>query len=231
MKATAFLVLMVILTACTNTKITTKNTTTTWWVNSYKVACTGVAPMNCLQIQKNESIEQGKWLNFYTQIEGFVFEPGYLQKIRVTEEKLNPAQVAADGSSIKYTLVAVLEKKTDEHFAIHDIWMLEAIDGVLIPKSPDNETMERPVLEINVTEMRVMGSDGCNRITGGIAVLDGEKLEFGNMSATRMMCNNMEIPDKFNKTLPTVRKFKKEGLKLNLLNECGKEVLRLKKVD
>jgi heat shock protein HslJ len=41
----------------------------------------------------------------------------------------------------------------------------------------------------------------------------------------------MEIANKFHKTLATVRKFKKVGLKLILLNESGKEVLRFKKVD
>lgn len=185
--------------------------------------------MSCLQIQKNETIEQGKWQNFYAEIEGFVFEPGYLQKIRVKEEKLNPAQVPADGSSIKYTLVEVVEKKRDERFAIHDIWVLEAINGVAI--AGENEKMQRPVLEINVTEMRLSGSDGCNRMTGAIAALDGEKLEFGNIAVTRMMCANMEIPDKFNNAISTVRKFKKEGLNLILFNESGTEVLRLKKVD
>lgn len=223
-----FSVLAVFLFSCSS-KMATKNSTSTWWINSYKVSCTGVAPMSCLQIQKNETIEQGKWQNFYTEIEGFVFEPGYLQKIRVKEEKLNPAQVPADGSSIKYTLVEVVEKKRDERFAIHDIWVLEAINGVAI--AGENEKMQRPVLEINVTEMRLSGSDGCNRMTGAIAALDGEKLEFGNIAVTRMMCANMEIPDKFNNAISTVRKFKKEGLNLILFNESGTEVLRLKKVD
>ena len=149
-----FSILVLFLFSCSS-KMATKNSTSTWWINSYKVSCTGVAPMNCLQIQKDETIEQGKWQNFYTEIEGFVFEPGYLQKIRVKEEKLNPAQVPADGSSIKYTLVEVVEKKRDERFAIHDIWVLEAINGVAI--AGENEKMQRPVLEINVTEMRLSG--------------------------------------------------------------------------
>ncbi len=214
-----------------NTRIATKNTTTTWWINSNKVPCVGVAPMNCLQIQKNETIEQGQWQNFYTEIDGFVFEPGYLQKIKVKEEKLDPTRVPADGSSIKYTLVKVLEKKTDERFAIHDIWALESIEGVLIPKPIENTGLKTPVIEINVTEMKVMGSDGCNHITGEITILDGEKLEFGNMASTKRLCSNMDVADKFNELLRTVRKFKKDGLTLSLFNENRNEVLRLKKVD
>ncbi len=231
MKHALLLSLWLILLLSCSTKVTTKNTTSIWWINSYKVSCTGVAPMNCLQIQKCKNIEQGKWQNFYTEIDGFVFEPGYLQKIKVKEEKLNPTSVPADGSSIKYTLVKVLEKKTDERFAIHDIWVLESIEGVLIPKPVENTGLKTPVLEINVTEMKVMGSDGCNHITGEITTLDGDKLVFGNMASTKRLCSNMDIADKFNELLRTVRKFKKEELKLILLNERGKEVLRLKKVD
>jgi len=224
-------ILVLIGAACSSSKMTTKKTTTTWWINSYKVSCNGVAPMNCLQIQKNETIEQGKWQNFYTEIEGFVFEPGYLQKIKIKEEKLDPSTVPADGSSIKYTLMEVLEKNRDERFAIHDIWALEAIEGVLIPKPVENEKFQTPVLEINVTEMKVMGSDGCNRIAGAINLLDGEKLEFGTMAATRMMCNNMEIADKFNAALAKVKKYKIEELKLFFFDEKGAEVLLFRKVD
>ena len=231
MKTILLYIFVVTVTACNTTMMTKKNTEQIWWVNSYKVPCTGVAPMSCLQIQKSENIEQRKWQNFYTEIEGFVFEPGYLQKIKVKEEKLNPAQVPADGSSVKYTLVEVLEKKSDERFAIHDIWVLEAIDAVSIPKSPDNDKMETPVLEINVTEMKVMGSDGCNQIHGPIKVLDGEKLEFGAMAATRKMCIRMDIPDKFNTVINKVGKYKIENLKLFLFDEKGTELLRFKKVD
>lgn len=231
MKRALFLSILLMIFMSCNTRIVTKNNTTTWWTNSYKVSCTGVAPMSCLQIQKNKTIEQGKWQNFYTGIDGFDFEPGYLQKIRVKELKINPTNVPADGSLMKYKLVRVLEKKADERFAIHDIWALESIEGVLIPKPIENTGLKTPILEINVTEMKVMGSDGCNRITGEIATLDGEKLEFGNMATTKRLCSNMDIANKFNETLLTVRKFKKEGLKLILLNESGNEVLSFEKVD
>ena len=230
MKTILILTFAILTASCSTQKLTTSKPQI-YWVNSLKVSCTGVAPMKCLQVQKNKTIKKGKWQNFYSNIEGFKFETGYIYKLSVTEEKIDPAKVPADGSSIKYTLVEVLEKNPDERFAIHDIWVLEAIEGVLIPKPAENDKLQTPVLEINVTEMKVMGSDGCNRIAGAINFLDGEKLEFGNMAVTRMMCNNMEIADNFNKTLPTVRKFKKEGLNLILLNESGKEVLRLKKVD
>ena len=110
MKYILILATIIVLSCCATQKQTTTNPQI-YWVNSLKVSCTGVAPMQCLQVQKNESIEKGKWQNFYSTIEGFKFEAGYVCKLSVTEEKINPAQVPADGSSIKYTLVEILEKK------------------------------------------------------------------------------------------------------------------------
>ena len=79
-----------------------------YWVNSTKVDCVGVGPMTCLQIQKNESIIQDKWELFYSSIEGFKYEPGFIYKLNVKEEQLE--NVPADAYSVKYTLVEILEK-------------------------------------------------------------------------------------------------------------------------
>ena len=69
--------------------------------------------MNCLQIKR---AEEEDWQYFYSQITGFDFEPGHLYKIEVQEEKLDPDQVPADASSIKYSLVSVLEKNVDPFY-------------------------------------------------------------------------------------------------------------------
>jgi len=52
-------------------------------VNSYKVDCTGVRPMQCLLIQEGENMVEGEWQNFYAQIDGFDYEPGFIYKLRV----------------------------------------------------------------------------------------------------------------------------------------------------
>jgi heat shock protein HslJ len=202
-----------------------------YWVNSLKVSCTGVAPMSCLQVQKNESIEKGKWQNFYSPIEGFKFETGYICKLSVTEEKINPSQVPADGSSIKYTLVEVLEKKPDPKFRIHDIWALEAIDGQIVERPDENDRMQTPSIEINLTEMRIMGNDGCNNFFGSVKNIEDDELTFGPLGATMKMCFNMDIPNKFNSAINKVSKYKIENLKLYLFDEKESELLRFKKVD
>ncbi|SIQ22161.1 protein of unknown function [Chryseobacterium indoltheticum] len=67
--------------------------------------CTGVAPMKCLQVKEKES---DTWQNFYTNIEGFTYEPGYEYVLKVRTEKIeNPPM---DASSIKYTLIKQVSK-------------------------------------------------------------------------------------------------------------------------
>lgn len=82
-----------------------------YWVNSSTQECMGVGSMTCLQIQKGSEIKEGDWSLFYNQIEGFEYEPGYIYKLIVLEEKLPDEKVPADASAIKYTLIQVLEKK------------------------------------------------------------------------------------------------------------------------
>jgi len=201
------------------------------WVKGAKVDCTGVGPMKCMQVQKNDVIEPGKWQNFYSEIEGFHFQSGELCKLLVAEEKLEKSQVPADASSIKYKMVEVLEKKPDPIFALHDIWSLETIEGKALLSPGSSTTLINPSIEINLTEMKIMGNDGCNQFFGPIKNVEAGILEFGVLAGTMKMCINMEIPDSFNKAMAQVKKYRRDGLKLYLLDESGVELLRFRKVD
>lgn len=77
----------------------------TFIVASQTVDCTGVAPMKCLQVKEKES---ESWQNFYSNIEGFTYEPGYEYILKVKTEKI--ANPLADASSIKYTLIKQVSK-------------------------------------------------------------------------------------------------------------------------
>lgn len=228
---TILILTVAILTASCSAQKFTASKPQIYWVNSLKVSCTGVAPMKCLQVQKNETIEKEKWHNFYGYIDGFKFETGYIYKISVTEEKIDPSKVPADGSSIKYTLVEVLEKKPDPKFRIHDIWALEAIDGKTVEKPHENDRMQQPSIEVNLTEMRIMGTDGCNNFFGPVKNIEDSDLTFGPLGATMKMCYNMEIPTKFNVAINKVSKYKIEDLKLYFFDDSGAELLRFRKVD
>jgi heat shock protein HslJ len=79
------------------------------WVNSSKVPCTGVGPMQCLEVQETSEIDEGKWTYFYSSIEGFEFRPGKRYRIKVSVEKL-PQPIPADASSSRYRLIEVIEE-------------------------------------------------------------------------------------------------------------------------
>ncbi|MET3730508.1 DUF4377 domain-containing protein [Moheibacter stercoris] len=82
-----------------------------YWVAGTMVDCIGVGKMNCIQIQVGDKIEKGNWTLFYNDIDGFVYEPGYIYKLIVREEILPTENLPADVSNLKVSLVKVLKKK------------------------------------------------------------------------------------------------------------------------
>lgn len=77
----------------------------TFIIASQTVDCTGVTPMKCLQFKEKES---DNWGNFYSNIEGFTYEPGFEYVLKVKTEKIKNPPI--DGSSIKYSLVSQVSK-------------------------------------------------------------------------------------------------------------------------
>ena len=215
---------------------TTSNKTTTpgddqsiMWVNSTKVDCMGIGPMECLLVQENESLAEDNWTFFYSQIQGFTFEPGYIYKLLVHKEQLDPSLVPADASSIKYTLVQELVKKSDQRLQLNDIWALEYMQG--LEGEIAAAFSKQPVLELHLNEMRFAGNDGCNQIMGTIHTIDSNILKLGPGMSTMMACPNMDNNHKYTSLLESVKTYKLEGLILSLLDENSNEVLRYKKVD
>ena len=206
---------------------TSKPITSTFWVNSMKMDCdAGAGKAQCLQIYKGNDLDTAEWSFFYSPIEGFTFEPGYLQKIEVAETPLDAKNVPADASSIKYKLVEVLEKKEDSRMALHDIWAATHIEGNTIDISKNI-----PSLEINITKMKVFGTDGCNNYTGDIKKLTATTIAFAPLASTRKMCMDMNIPDTYNKALGNSVSYKRENSILYFYDANGNETLRFKKVD
>lgn len=84
----------------------TPGTEKTLYVAPERRPCTGVAPMECLQVR---DAPDRPWQNFYSEIEGFTHEPGYRYELRVREDR--GANPPADGSSLRWTLVKVVSKQ------------------------------------------------------------------------------------------------------------------------
>ncbi|MCD4501595.1 META and DUF4377 domain-containing protein [Chromobacterium vaccinii] len=76
------------------------------YVAAERKACTGVAPMQCLQVRADKS---KPWELHYGEIEGFRPEPGVAYRLRIKEVKVdNPP---ADASSIRWILDLVVEQE------------------------------------------------------------------------------------------------------------------------
>jgi len=216
--------LMAILVASCNS--TESEQTTTFWVNSLKTECdAGAGTAQCLQVYKGDSLNNAQWSLFHASIDGFKFQPGYLQKIKVKAIQLNTNEVPADGSLKTYQLVEVLEKQSDPKTVLNDIWALTHING------HGFETPNTPSLEINLTKMQAFGSDGCNNFSGRITKLDYNALTFGPLASTRKMCADMGVADQFNQALIKTETYKHEQLTLYLYDKTGKELLRFKNID
>lgn len=76
------------------------------WVEPELVECTGVGPMECLQVSYTEG---GEPKLFHDVIDGFTFTEGtaYVLDVEVTEV----ADPPADGSSLAYRLVEVVSEQ------------------------------------------------------------------------------------------------------------------------
>ncbi len=109
-----------------------------------------------------------------------------------------------------------------------DIWLLEAIEGQKIALTLDTE---RPRLEIQLTDMRIMGTDGCNGYFASIDYIDEQKIQFGPIASTRRYCAEMAIPDNFNQQMNQVKIYQVENLKLRLFDSSGNELLLFQKAD
>ncbi|MFB5620952.1 MAG: DUF4377 domain-containing protein [Nitrosopumilus sp.] len=95
---------------CHNVKVkysgecNTSSETKILYIDSKLVDCVGVSPQQCMLIRESTD---SKWQMFYDKIEGFDFQEGIQYKLKVMIDNVeNPP---ADSSSLKYTLIEILE--------------------------------------------------------------------------------------------------------------------------
>lgn len=153
------------------------------YVKESKAPCTGVAPMECLQVKSHPD---SAWENFYGHIAGFNYEPGYQYKLRVRVTRVkNPP---ADGSSLLYTLKSVMEKKKVATGNTGVEWSYIARKKWGLIKLKDATLTDSKIwIEFDTATKRFHGSGGCNRISGGYEG-DGSTLQFKQVISTKMAC-------------------------------------------
>ncbi len=109
---------------------------------------------------------------------------------------------------------------------LNDTWYLTSINKVEIDLK---EEKERPELQIEAEEKKVVGKGVCNRLFGTIDTITPQKIKFGKMATSMMMCpNNMELESRYTKLLEEVREYKIEGVKLSLKDSIGNTIMEFK---
>ncbi len=112
---------------------------------------------------------------------------------------------------------------------LQDIWVLTNFqERVIKPGGPRNEL---PRLEISLTEGRVTGTTGCNRLNGRVQA-DSRLIQFGPLVTTRMACLDEagRLESDLLKALNDPLAYQVGEGKLTLL-KAGKPVMVFKKVD
>ena len=113
-----------------------------------------------------------------------------------------------------------------ETMMLHNIWMLEEINGQAIAGFE-----QRPSLEIYVEEARVVGFSGCNSFQGSLDSISASALIFGPMASTRKFCaETADLETNYMKAMGEVKSWEITGNRLFLLSE-DKEVLEFGRTD
>ncbi len=224
------LLLVIVMAACSgpNSKHVSTGVETTIWVNSYRVDCFRQNHASCLQIQEGEVIDDSKWENYFSLINGFEYVPGYLYKLRVSITEPNPSKSVGNPGPVRYTLIEALEKKIDPKLRVNDLWSLIEING---NSDVLDKSVKRPFLEIHVTDMTLLGNGPCNNISGTLDHLTHVKIKFNNIASTRMACLDLELEGEFLQALENVHQYNIKDLNLHLMDDEGNDILIFRKVD
>ncbi len=155
----------------------------TVYVGPYLVDCVGVAPQKCMMVRQDPKAEASL---FYDQIAGFDYEAGFDYILLVREEEVENAP--ADASSLKWTLLEVVEKTRSLEGTRWALDSYLAAEGEMAAVLPGVEIMAQ------FQEGQVVGSAGCNSYFGSYEV-DGDSLTIGALGATEMYCGPEEVMD------------------------------------
>ena len=120
------------------------------------------------------------------------------------------------------------QNKSMSYFNIHDIWALVQVEEKRI--APDDYG-QIPNLEINLTENKILGNDGCNSYFGTIKKITKTEIQFSDFGRTEMYCDKMQATERFNRLLEKTTGYKRDGMKLYLSDKNGNRLLTFHKVD
>ena len=185
-----------------------------------KVDCVGEGPQLCYLVKEEEGAE---WTNFYGEIADFDYQAGYNYEILV--EKIKIPNPMADGPAFRYRLIKELQKQKTTGSILHDIWIVQALEGEALKKG-----VSPPRLELMPTNGRMIGYTGCNDLSSRLKVA-ALRIAFTDIAFTEKYCQGlMETESSFVRALERVDRYEVRNLELILF--AGEvEMVRLRKVD
>ncbi len=193
-------------------------------IKENEVPCTGVVPMECLQVKEGKNKE---WTYFYDSIENFEYELGYKYKLKVEKTKKN-GNIPADASAYKYKLKKIISKKkvkeTNKVANVNaDIFNKKLVLVQLNGKPVTNGSV---YFEFNKEEQTIYGKSGVNRFNSKYTYNNGYLNITPGMST--LMAGNpdaMKLENEFLNAINNSFKVKQEGNKFQFLDKSNKVIM------
>lgn len=101
-------------------------------------------------------------------------------------------------------------------------WHLVSIRGEEIKLT--EESRGTPYIAFSAEESRVSGNAGCNQFMGGYELGEAGGLSFGNIAATKMLCADMSVEDRFMEVFEETAGFTITGDRLILMSRTGENL-------
>ncbi len=194
-------------------------------VGPEQAECEGEGPQLCYLVKTDPD---GEWEFFYSQIEGFQYEPGFEYELVVAEIPVkNPP---AGASSIQYLLVEEVSKMPaevaeEERTNLYGtIWAATSING--------QPVVEGSEVLLGISRGRIGGISGCNTYYGPVEA-DRNKVAIGPLSSTRVACPEelMGQESAYLAALNSAATVELEGDQMTVYNDAGEEVLTFVSVE
>lgn len=199
----------------------TTQKSSTVWVSGVQVKCfTGAGDKPCLQIYRGESLQSAKWEIIYANIDGLEFEKGVYKQIILNEEKLDLKTLPADAPNVAYTAVKKLDEKVDDRIRLIGKWELNQVSQELIPKD-----VPTPTLEIDLYEMSLSGSGGCNAYSADIINVTDNQIEWTPITSSTRACEAKNIETQYLEKLYKAVKYKVSENSLFFYNSEGQQLV------
>lgn len=114
-------------------------------------------------------------------------------RYKVGENVLIPLN--SNGEAVKYDIRYTNPVRENSVKLLKKEWVLLELNGRKVEKNTSDDG--KPANLNFDTDGRIFGNSGCNNFSGGYSEHSNYELEFGTISSTRMMCQNMKVEDEY----------------------------------